>query len=719
MDDVALVVRVQDDDLADFQHLSARAVQLRKVGFGQLSFAAREHVARHLRRLLPLSDGIEILSLPAGGWWDHLARASRCSFLATISISDLDDDVSPGRVLRDVTTAREAARDVARHTNEPIFLALPWSDRALTAAYVDHVLETPSDEQIVNYAGHVALSASRVIAEGVDRRAGAMQVQVLLDLPLTQPAPWRVSITAGTSQCLVAESAPTVLRRFDVRKGTLQRHRIEAEVPLRHVPDGTYPLGVRLLDAAAVPARSRPLRPSAGATACARTVSTAWLDAGQRRQLRYLIRPIGRRGERLGVTVQHGVGRTAAWRWRARRLRDDVAHVLHGPGGRRMRLLGLLRLLSSPLFLRRRPYVIGERPGFADDNGLHLFRHLRRVAPRRPVYFILDRHVAQYRELRRLGHVLPHSSWRHRLLMLHAEVLADSHSLKYLVPKGWPRRNYERHLAWRIGAIRVFLQHGIHLSPEAVNRRSTGYDMIVTSVHDETVALEEATGYTNQLVETVLPRFDALIPHTSTHTILVMPTWRRYLPSPGSSDTDPFEGSAYERFILGLLHNPSLNEVLTAYDYRLLVVPHVNIARAMTGYESGHERITLDTAPRRSVQELLLDCDALITDYSSVHFDAAYMGKPVIYARFDEAEYEARHARRSWFNFDRDGFGPVVRSLEDLTAQVEKVLARDCVREDEYDKRAKRFFGTIDHHNTERVVQTIDDLIATSRSALR
>jgi len=303
---------------------------------------------------------------------------------------------------------------------------------------------------------------------------------------------------------------------------------------------------------------------------------------------------------------------------------------------------------------------------------------------------------------------------------LHAEVLADSHSLRYLIPRGWPVRNYERHLAGRVGSVRVFLQHGIHLSPEALNRRTTGYDIIITSAHEETAALERATGYGNHLVETVLPRFDALVPYESSRTVLMMTTWRRFLPSPmAAPSAEPFEGSAYERFLTAVLGSKSLHDVLCAHDYQFVIVPHANIAEALTEMQPAHDRISLDTAHSESVQERLLKCSVLITDYSSVHFDVAYMGRPVIYAQFDRDEYEVKHAHRSWFDFATDGFGPVVTTVGDLVAELDKTLSRGATREARYTDRAQRFFGTIDHRNTARVVEAIDEFLKVTRSALR
>ena len=69
-----------------------------------------------------------------------------------------------------------------------------------------------------------------------------------------------------------------------------------------------------------------------------------------------------------------------------------------------------------------------------------------------------------------------------------------------------------------------------------------------------------------------------------------------------------------------------------------------------------------------SYQNLFMDYDLLITDYSSLHFDFATLRKPVIYFQFDREEfYGTSHAyQKGIFDFQKYGFGPVMEGLEDL-----------------------------------------------------
>ena len=387
-----------------------------------------------------------------------------------------------------------------------------------------------------------------------------------------------------------------------------------------------------------------------------------------------------------------------------------------------MRLTLLIRLLTRPLF-GRQIWLVGERHDVAQDNGLHFFCFIRRSHPQRHVYYVIDRDSPEYRKLRRLGHVVAHSSWRHQLLMLHADVLADAFSIPYLIPRSWDRSGYRYHLAWRIGALRVFLQHGVHSSPAALQRMTTGYDMVITSAARETQALREVTGYDEQLAETGMARFDALAPGPGSRTILFITTWRRYLPSRVFAGqgrrTDEFEGSAYQRFTSSLLQSTRLHQILERHDHQLLFLPHHNLADQFHHVRPASDRVQVLEPTGDDIQRLVRTCDVFVTDHSSVHFDAAYLGKPVIYARFDREEYESRHAAPSWFDVEREGYGPVTETLEGTLDELERVLTGGCVQEQVYRERIERLLTYHDHQNAQRLLEAIEARLAERAEALR
>ena len=98
----------------------------------------------------------------------------------------------------------------------------------------------------------------------------------------------------------------------------------------------------------------------------------------------------------------------------------------------------------------------------------------------------------------------------------------------------------------------------------------------------------------------------------------------------------------------------------------------------------------------------------LITDYSSVAFDFAYLKKMVIYTQFDREEFfKGQVYEEGYFKYDKDGFGPVCYDYESTVKEIVKALNNDCKLEDEYLQRIKDFYYKFDKENSKRVYEEI------------
>ena len=374
----------------------------------------------------------------------------------------------------------------------------------------------------------------------------------------------------------------------------------------------------------------------------------------------------------------------------------------------------LLRLVTKPLFRGRDIWLVGERHDTAQDNGYALFRHLRSTEPDREAFYVTDR--PDLEPLRGLGNVVRRGSFRHRLLMLHARLLVGAYDLdSYLLPPQWTKAEYHRHLAWRIGSRRAFLQHGVIYNDvsAALHRGVTGLDLFVTSSHAERDFIRSQMGYTTEVVATGLPRFDALhgrAPKVPRGRVLFMPTWRAHLVAPSYQREREvaavFERSEYYQFLRTFLQSERLHRVLERHDLDLEFYPHYEIAGLVADLVPDHPRL-LVASPTRTVQDALVDCSLFLTDWSSVFFDAAYLGKPLALAPFDEEEFRERHYREGYFDLTLHGFGPTVRRPAELVAAIDMYAARDFVREARYEDRVAAFFSHRDTSNSERVVTAL------------
>ncbi|MFI8965453.1 glycosyltransferase [Streptomyces sp. NPDC053493] len=401
---------------------------------------------------------------------------------------------------------------------------------------------------------------------------------------------------------------------------------------------------------------------------------------------------------------------------RLRRFRSELRGSLPGRPGWRTRLL---YWLTKPVLGRRGIWIIGEREDTAQDNSYHLFTWIRQNHPRRKVYYSLNRDAADWDKVARHGQVLDRLSWRHRAYLLHAERLINAYDLEaYLGFPGLSKRSFLRGYGDLLRYKRVFLQHGVVYNDvvASIHAQVTNVDMVLTTGRSERAYYAEHCGYGYERVAaTGLPRFDALTPVPGKRRVLVMPTWRREIVAPSYNKAAkpeiPFAASAYYRFFSALLRDERLLGTLQRHGVELEFMPHYEIRPYLKHFSIDHPSITVSTTGR-DVQLAMRECSMLVTDYSSVFFDVAYMGKPVVYTNFDDEQFYSKHYKRGYFDLARDGFGPTCATVERAVDEIVRSVERGFQVEPEYQRRAEEFFVLRDTSNCARAYQVIETLDA-------
>ncbi|HJQ06358.1 MAG TPA: CDP-glycerol glycerophosphotransferase family protein, partial [Nocardioides sp.] len=219
---------------------------------------------------------------------------------------------------------------------------------------------------------------------------------------------------------------------------------------------------------------------------------------------------------------------------------------------------------------------------------------------------------------------------------------------------------------------------------------------------------------------TGLPRFDRLhekaqaITGAACDLILVAPTWRNWLVpplEPGSQrrviDRHFFD-TEYARSWTEFLRRPELAELAERTGRRVAFLPHPNIQPVLEKMDLPDHvlRLSFDGA---DVQEYFARSAVLVTDYSSMAFNAAYMDRPVVYFQFDEAEVfgGAHVGKRGYFDYRKHGYGPVATTLDDAVTSVVEGLAHGPDPAEPYLSRIRESFPERDGQCCERVVQHV------------
>ena len=111
-----------------------------------------------------------------------------------------------------------------------------------------------------------------------------------------------------------------------------------------------------------------------------------------------------------------------------------------------------------------------------------------------------------------------------------------------------------------------------------------------------------------------------------------------------------------------------------------------------------------------TVQNLIKESSILITDYSSVFFDFAYLKKPLVYYQFDEDSFNDTHYDKGYFDYRKDGFGDVCNKEEEVIASLFRIKQEGFDVPKRYLQRTNIFFPSNDRNNCSRIFLAIKKL---------
>lgn len=368
----------------------------------------------------------------------------------------------------------------------------------------------------------------------------------------------------------------------------------------------------------------------------------------------------------------------------------------------------------------RGSWVLMDRIGDAGDSAERLFDHLRSRRPDIKAWFVIARDAPDWRRLRRTHgrRVVAHGSLRWKLIMANCQNLVSSHVDAPIVRP--PALAFLRP-TWRF----VFLQHGVIKDDLSGWLNPKPIDLFVTSTPQEHASIAgNHTPYvftTREVKLTGLPRFDRLremgnrFSPEERDLVLVAPTWRVRLVRPLQSGEhrrkiDPaFLESDFARNWLGFLSSPELADACAERGLTLAFLPHPVLQPALPLVQLPAHVKPLTFADN-DVQELFARAAVMVTDYSSMAFNAAYIDRPVVYFQFDADRVRGGEhlGRRGYFDYERDGFGPVAYSLEDAVRIVSDLVRTDRRPAAHHQARIDATFPLRDGRCCERVTHEIE-----------
>ncbi len=373
-------------------------------------------------------------------------------------------------------------------------------------------------------------------------------------------------------------------------------------------------------------------------------------------------------------------------------------------------------------------WIFMDRDVQADDNAEHLYRWIKSntdFAAR--CFFVLRRSSHDWKRLEREGfQLIDFDSHEHTLALLNAEWLISSHADEYVV-NPLPRAEYGDRLRYRF----AFLQHGVTKDDLSAWLNRKPLDLFVTSTpaEHESVLGGSYKFTRREAALTGFPRHDALLARAAAtpqrDLVVIMPTWREYLVAgaKGKGNTrlalDDFTKSDYFQNWQQVISNHRLVSTVQASGLTPFFFPHANMQLYLHHF-SPAPGMQVGRHAGMLIQELFARCALLITDYSSVAFEVALLRRPVVYFQFDRERVMSEHIYRpGYFDYERDGFGPVCVDAEEVSRESSALLQAGCVMPEPYRARADATFVMQDGRCCERVFAALLERTSSRREQVQ
>lgn len=333
----------------------------------------------------------------------------------------------------------------------------------------------------------------------------------------------------------------------------------------------------------------------------------------------------------------------------------------------------------------------------AQDNSFALFKHLQSTELKPHVFYVISENSPQRYLL---------DPWKENVLIQYSaeyykhviedEMIVTSESLPHIYQFNMVYGNIIDIIR---GKKNYFLQHGvigIRKLGDVFSYKKSGFDYFNTSTNHEKKVVEELLKYPQRKINVLgLPRWADLTIDSGTKnkTLVYFPTWREYL---AYLTDEQFVESEYFQQIKNVIEDEHLQDMLNTFDYTIKVFLHPKM-RKFTGHFNPRGNIEVVDSSQIALNTLIKECDAVISDYSSMVWDFAYQRKPIILFQFDQVSYE-----KHWGGFfDKSiwEFGPVVKNIDELDEVLSRLFTQNMNMDDVYRQNIDKQLGELNQIN--------------------
>ncbi|MBR6404298.1 MAG: CDP-glycerol glycerophosphotransferase family protein [Eubacterium sp.] len=384
-------------------------------------------------------------------------------------------------------------------------------------------------------------------------------------------------------------------------------------------------------------------------------------------------------------------------------------------------LLRAAWVLTRPYFSKKNIWMFFDKIYKGGDSSEYLYKYAEKMLSEKSadnksnkspdkLYYLLDEASSDYRRLKEEGYKpLKRGSFLHRLVFLNADMMIVSNSTVFAFNDYYLENS--RYIRGIVDFHTVCVQHGLSVQKIALAqqrlRDNTRLYFCASKYEIENLLhpVYDYEGY-DALKLTGVPRYDGL-ENRDKKQIMISPTWRMQsamLVSKNEGverDYNPFfKDTDYFKVYNLLINDKKLIEAAENYGYRIAYVLHPIVSPQAKDFDSNDYVDIIPSVGDMSYEKMFCESSLMVTDYSGIQFDFAYMRKPLVYYHPEELE---AHYEEGTFHYDTMAFGEIVRKKDELVSLLIDYMKNGCEMKEIYRMRADDFFEYDDRNNCQRI----------------
>lgn len=375
-------------------------------------------------------------------------------------------------------------------------------------------------------------------------------------------------------------------------------------------------------------------------------------------------------------------------------------------------IMRLLYWVTKPIYGQKNIWLFADKIYKAGDNAEYLYRYSLRQNDNAYKYYVLSQKSPDASRFK--DNNIPYITYRslfQKILFLHSDIIVFTHNNA----PGFYRFGGENSIYFRdlYNYDVMYIQHGLAIqeTSEIYNKSIDDIKLFfVASPFETKNLLRSEYGYmASEIIPAGMARFDGLINKPS-KTILISPTWRTNLIEEHTDydtpdkPTNNFKDSAYFKIYNNVITDEKLLSYAKKYGYKINFLLHPALSNQKSSFITNDTLTVISPTDSFSYEDALIEASLLVTDYSGLQFDMAYMYKPVVH--YHPPELPPSY-NETVFKYESDSIGDITHNLTSLVSVLCEYMKNNSDMKPIYRNRVDSFYYHHDSDNSKRIYESI------------